>query len=78
MGQTKDKIKEATLKEFGNREGAELPIFECASLEEVIAVAKREATEGDIIFFSPASASFDMFRNFEERGNKFKEIVNGL
>lgn len=78
MGQTKDKIKEATLKELEKRDGVKLPIFECSSLEEVIATAKREAVEGDIIFFSPASASFDMFRNFEERGNKFKEIVNGL
>ena len=78
MGQTKEKIKEATLKELEKREGVELPMFECSSLEEVITVAKREAVEGDIIFFSPASASFDMFKNFEERGNKFKEIVNGL
>jgi len=31
-----------------------------------------------VVLFSPASASFDMFKNFEERGNKFKQIVNKL
>ena len=34
--------------------------------------------KGDVVLFSPASASFDMFKNFEERGNKFKQIVNKL
>ena len=33
------------------------------------------AIKGEVVLFSPASASFDMFKNFEERGNKFKEIV---
>ena len=33
---------------------------------------------GDTILFSPASASFDMFKNFADRGNKFKELVNRI
>ena len=45
---------------------------------ETIEVAQREAKTGDGVLFSPASASFDMFKNFEERGNKYKEIVNRL
>ena len=36
------------------------------------------AIKGEVVLFSPASASFDMFKNFEERGNKFKEIVLNL
>ena len=40
--------------------------------------AQNIAKEGDIVLFSPASASFDMFKNFAERGKKFKEIVNNL
>ena len=78
MGQTKTKIKEATLKALEARGIKDLKIVECESLMETINVAREEAKPGDIIFFSPASASFDMFRNFEERGNKFKELVNGL
>ena len=45
---------------------------------EAINKACEISEEGDIVFFSPASASFDMFKNFEERGNKYKEIVNRL
>lgn len=77
MGQTKEKIKTATEQAL-ERAGIDLPIFECSSLEEVVNKANEIAEEGDIVFFSPASASFDMFKNFEERGKKFKEIVNGL
>jgi UDP-N-acetylmuramoylalanine--D-glutamate ligase len=41
-------------------------------------ISFKNALEGDIVVLSPASASFDMFKNFEERGNKFKELVNKL
>ena len=50
----------------------------CDTLEETIKIANRVAKKGQIVLFSPASASFDMFKNFEERGNKFKEIVNNI
>ncbi len=46
-----------------------------SSLKEAVSIAHREAVNGDIVLLSPACASFDMFRNFEDRGNKFKEIV---
>jgi UDP-N-acetylmuramoylalanine--D-glutamate ligase len=36
------------------------------------------AEEGDIIILSPASAAFDMFKNFEVKGNIYKQIVNSL
>ena len=79
LGQTKEKIKNATLSELEKRGNSTvLPIKECSSLEEAVEEAKNAAKEGDIVFFSPASASFDMFKNFEERGNKFKEIVLNL
>ena len=47
-------------------------------MKEAITIAKEESTTGDIILLSPASASFDAYANFEERGNVFKEIVNKL
>lgn len=79
MGQTKDKIKNATLQEIEKRDNdIDLPIFECSTLEEAVKVAYENSKDGDIVFFSPASASFDMFKNFVERGKKFKEIVNNL
>ena len=53
-------------------------IFKVQTLEEAVSKAKEVAKKGDIVLFSPASASFDMFKNFEERGNKFKQIVNKI
>ena len=47
--------------------------FACA-----IERAREAAGEGERVVLSPACASFDMFRNFEERGRRFKEIVNSL
>ena len=43
-----------------------------------VAAARARAKEGDIVFFSPASASFDMYKNFEERGEHFRSVVNDL
>lgn len=77
MGATADKIQnavESKLKETNIK----LPIYRCNTLEEVCEKAKEVAEEGEVVLFSPASASFDMFKNFEERGNKFKEIVKQI
>ena len=49
-----------------------------AQIAEAVNKAKEQVRPNQIVLFSPASASFDMFKNFEERGNKFKELVNGL
>ncbi|MBR5746382.1 MAG: UDP-N-acetylmuramoyl-L-alanine--D-glutamate ligase [Clostridia bacterium] len=46
--------------------------------EEAVDAARAHAQKGDCVVLSPASASFDMFKNFAERGNRFKEIVNGF
>ena len=73
LGQTADKIEEAV--RLVNKD---FPIYRCNSLEETIKTAENIAIKGDVVLFSPASASFDMFKNFEERGNLFKEIVNKL
>ncbi len=55
-----------------------LPVFYEESYEQAVKRAKDEATAGDVVLLSNASTSFDMFRNFEERGNLFKELVMGL
>lgn len=74
MGATKDKIEQAVLEQLKTNK-TELPIYKCDSLEECVAKANAIATEGSVVLFSPASASFDMFKNFEERGEKFKDLV---
>ncbi|MEO0092443.1 MAG: UDP-N-acetylmuramoyl-L-alanine--D-glutamate ligase [candidate division WOR-3 bacterium] len=48
------------------------------SLKEAVMIAKNKAVRGDLILFSPGFASFDAFRDFQERGNAFKTIVNNL
>ena len=77
LGQTADKIENALNDEL-KKSGQEFPIYRCSSLKETVEKADEISIKGDIVLFSPASASFDMFKNFEERGKKFKEIVNNL
>lgn len=48
------------------------------SLEEALAFAQEEAEDGDIVLFTPACKSFDMFMSYEHRGEVFKEIVNSM
>ena len=53
--------------------------IDCAHQSEAeLALAKEQAQKGDIVSLSPASASFDLYPNFEARGNHFKNIVNAL
>ena len=60
------------------REYSDLPITRVSGMEEAVKVAAEIAGEGDIVFMSPASASFDMYKNFEERGNHFRDLVLAL
>lgn len=57
---------------------SEVKIIHCSTYEEIVAKAYSEAVPGDCIILSPASTSFDMFKNFEQRGNVFKKLVNQL
>lgn len=77
VGATKYKIKDAFDKVIASK-NIELPIIIENSFEEAVYRAQKIATAGDIVTLSPACASFDLFPNFEIRGNKFKEIVNSL
>lgn len=77
MGQTAEKIKLAVEEEMKNT-NKKIEIYHCDTLSETVNLAKKIARKGEIVLFSPASASFDMYKNFEERGDKFKAIVNSL
>ncbi len=48
------------------------------TLEEAVEKARAVAQPGDTVLFSPGTSSYDMFRNYGERGNRFKEAVNAL
>ncbi len=57
---------------------SERAVHEAATLDEAVRAAARLSGPGDTVLFSPACASFDMFRNFEERGRAFKGCVRSL
>ena len=77
IGQTAEKIFDAVKEEL-DKENKKMDIYMCDSLEETIKIAKKSAQKGEVVLFSPASASFDMFKNFADRGNKFKKLVNQI
>ncbi|WP_035292656.1 UDP-N-acetylmuramoyl-L-alanine--D-glutamate ligase [Clostridium sp. KNHs214] len=77
LGVTKDKIKDA-FNRVMKEKGVNIPIYIVNSLEEAAKKSRKIAEEGDIVTLSPACASFDMFPNFEVRGDKFKEIINNM
>ncbi len=79
IGATSDKIQEALdaeINKTGN--GKDIEVIRATSYEDAVNTARSKAHDGDVVLLSPASTSFDMFRNFEERGNLFKKIVNEL
>jgi UDP-N-acetylmuramoyl-L-alanine---L-glutamate ligase len=53
-------------------------LFPVSSMEEACAIAFNQTAEGKICLLSPAAASYDSFKNFEERGRLFKKIARGL
>ena len=77
LGDTAPKI-EAAVKNADNYDENAIKIITVTNMEEAVAEAKKYAVKGDIVSLSPASASFGLYKNFEERGNHFKSIVNGL
>ncbi len=77
LGDTSTKIFNAVKKEL-EKQGKEMPIYLCENLKQTVETAKKIATPGQVVLFSPASASFDMFKNFADRGEQFKKIVNEL
>lgn len=77
VGDTKYKIKEVFDK-FEKQKGIKTPMIIAETFEEAVNEARKAAQKGDIVTLSPACASFDMFPNFEEKGNKFKELVRSL
>lgn len=77
LGATSGKIEKAVKAELKNQ-NKKLKIHKCTDLKETVEKAKEIAVQGDVVLFSPASASFDMFKNFAERGKMFKKYVKEI
>ena len=77
LGDTAPKIEQA-VREADNFDESAIKIINVTNMEEAVAAAVENTGKGDIVSLSPASASFGLYKNFEERGNHFKSIVNGL
>lgn len=81
IGNTAPKIEKSVLDEAIKRNikvEDYIKIINLKTLEECVDCAYREAKRDDFVVMSPASASFDMYKNFEERGNHFKSLVEKL
>lgn len=74
IGQTAEKIQRA-LSAAGF---TEFEVLDKPDMIDIVTTAQAASTRGDAIVFSPGFASFDMFKDFEERGTKFRDSVNKL
>jgi len=77
LGEAKDQIKKVFNK-LKSEKGIDIDVHIVNTLEEAVNKAVEISVSGDIVTLAPACTSFDMFENFEVRGNKFKEVVKNL
>jgi UDP-N-acetylmuramoylalanine--D-glutamate ligase len=55
-----------------------VPIGDCGDLERAVAAAHKAARPGDVVLLSPGCASYDQYRDFEQRGEHFRSLVSRL
>jgi len=70
LGEAADQIQEALSRN--------IPCSQVSSIESAVSLIQRRAKAGDVVLLSPGCASFDMFKNYEERGEVFRKAVNRL
>ena len=75
IGQTANRIEECVLK---SKISSKPKIFKVNSMREAVSVCYRNSIKNDVVLLSPACASFGMYKDFEERGNDFKNCANEL
>jgi UDP-N-acetylmuramoylalanine--D-glutamate ligase len=71
-------IEKAIHDARGTMPDSQLVIHKCTTLDEVVEVAARNAQPGDVVLLAPGGTSFDAFRDFTERGERFRELVEAL
>jgi UDP-N-acetylmuramoylalanine--D-glutamate ligase len=72
IGKTADSIEQAVRI---YRTGTTPEIIRCTTIEDAVEQSRTIAEPGDVVVLSPGCASYDMFTNYEARGNRFKELV---
>jgi UDP-N-acetylmuramoylalanine--D-glutamate ligase len=77
FGEAAPLLKQAVI-EAQEETGREVSICHSSNLIEAVEIASRISQPGDIVLLSPACTSFDMYRDFAERGDHFKALVLGL
>jgi UDP-N-acetylmuramoylalanine--D-glutamate ligase len=55
-----------------------VPLRDCGDLERAVAAAHAAARPGEVVLLSPACASYDQYRSYEERGDHFRSLVTAL
>jgi UDP-N-acetylmuramoylalanine--D-glutamate ligase len=78
VGATADKIGQAIRPYLLHRAQGTPRIVFARTFQEAVALASQEASQGDVVLLSPACASFDMFDNFQQRGQEFARLVGQL
>lgn len=74
IGAARERIaQELTARQYNNFE-----LVDATTMPEIVTLATEQAQAGDAVVLSPGFASFDMFKNFEDRGKQFREAVNAL
>jgi UDP-N-acetylmuramoylalanine--D-glutamate ligase len=76
LGNTSEKIYESVINACEkNQKTVNIDIVKVLSMQEAVGYAYKIAASGDTVVLSPACASFDLYENFEKRGNHFKQLI---
>ena len=83
MDLVKEKVKAIVCLGVDNKKiheafGKDVKVVDTSSADDAVYVAFHLATVGDVVLLSPACASFDLFKNYEDRGTQFKKAVRDL
>ena len=80
LGNTSEKIRKSVLDAIkeSKKKADIIKIHKVSDMQSAVKYAFETATGGDKVVLSPACASFDLYPNFEERGNHFKKLVRNL